>query len=211
MANGIKKVAISPKAAFPQIVQQAELPARKKPGVRSSALPPGRPRKDVLAELPLPEGCKMLRYGRTEFDEQLGEDLIEAYYQHGGSLTRACRMVGVKYAKALEWKDTIPELKRALAEVDAIIDDEIRSQYKVRVLNQHEHNPTWKIFYMKSHFPEYAEKKQAVKITLDIVDRLMKPEVIEAEVTKPKDDNATGPEQPAALPPANTGKLLQGD
>lgn len=152
----------------------------------------------------------MLRHGRTTFDPELGEAFIDAYYKTGGSISRACRLVGIKFRKMLEWKETIPELKAALQEIDAIINDEIHTQYKNRVLNEREMNPAWKIFYLKNHFPQYADKKSTVKITLDLTDNLVKPTVIDAEVTTPlKDENETGPERPLALPAADAGKISQ--
>jgi len=155
----------------------------------------------------------MLRYGRSTFDTDLGEAFLDAYYKTGGSISRACRIAGIKFRSILEWKETLPELKSSMAEVDAIIADEIHSQYKNRVLNEREMNPAWKIFYMKNHFPQYADKKSTVKITLDITDNLVKPTVIDAIVTNPalKDENETGPERPFALPPADTGKIHPGN
>jgi len=208
-----KKVAVSQGAVAPHAIDGVLTLPTGKPGVPSTSRPRGRPPGPLAPkELPLPEGYQMLRHGRTTFDADLGEAFLEAYYKTGGSLSRACRLTDIKFSKMIEWKETIPELKSAMQEIDAIINDEIHTQFKNRVLTEREMNPAWKIFYIKNHFPQYADKKSTVKITLDLTDNLVKPTVIDAVVTNPlKDEYETGPERPFALPPADTGKIHPGN
>jgi hypothetical protein len=170
----------------------------------------GRP-KTRKPQLSLPPGFKSLRKGKVVWSPEVGEQFIEAYYETGGSLTRACRKTYVQYSTALQWKDTIPEFDSALKEVDQIIKDEIHSQFMERVLNTWEPNPAWKFKYFNKNFPEYSEGKKSINIAFDLRDTLIKPEVIEADVIKPKQLEAgdeTGPEH-ALEAPADPGKVPQ--
>lgn len=165
----------------------------------------GRPRKDGKPSLRLPPGYQTLRrHGKVTYTEDVGNQFIEAYYETGASMTRACRRAGVTFRAALEWKDTIPEFAAGLREVDEIIKDEIHSQFMTRVLHEWEPNPAWKFKYFNKHFPEYSEMKKSMKISFQLKDSLIRPDVIEGEVIKPKQlgngnneslSDATGSEQ----------------
>lgn len=175
---------------------------------------PGRPSLPAKNELRLPPGYQTLRvHGKNVYSKEVGEAFVECYYECGGSFTRACRKMSVKFSAALSWKQDHPEFMAALNEVDQIIKDEIHSQFMERVLNTWEPNPAWKFKYFNKHFPEYSDTKKSVKITFDLKDTLIKPEVIEGEVIKPKQleaGDATGPEFPVDEP-ANAGQVLQSD
>lgn len=164
----------------------------------------GRPRKDGKPTLRLPPGYQTLRrHGKVTYTEEVGNQFIEAYYETGASLTRACRKAGVTFRAALEWRDTIPEFAAGLREVDEIIKDEVHSQFMTRVLHEWEPNPAWKFKYFNKYFPEYSETKKSVKVSFQLKDTLIRPEIIEGEVIKPKQletSVATGPEQPMETP-----------
>jgi hypothetical protein len=166
---------------------------------------PGRPSKFGGPQLQLPPGFKELRKGKSVYTPELGEQFIEEYYNTGGSITRAAYRLKVKYTSALEWKSTIPLFAQALDEVDQIIRDEIHAQFMERVLNTWEPNPAWKFKYFNKHFPDYSETKKTMKVTFSLKDSLIRPDVIDGEVVKPKQlesgADATGPEQPMESPP----------
>jgi len=160
---------------------------------------PGRPSKFGGPQLQLPPGFKELRKGKSIYTPELGEQFIEEYYNTGGSITRAAYRLKVKYTSALEWKATIPLFAQALDEVDQIIRDEIHAQFMERVLNTWEPNPAWKFKYFNKHFPDYSETKKTMKVTFSLKDSLIRPDVIDGEVVKPKQlesgADATGSEQ----------------
>jgi hypothetical protein len=195
-----------------QLASNGETLPTPKVGVFKPHGLPGRPPKDKKPELRLPRGFETLRSrGKNTYTKELGEAFVEAYYNAGGSFTRACRKCNVKFSAANEWKQDHPEFTTALNEVDQIIKDEVHSQFMERVLETWESNPAWKFKYFNKHFPEYSDTKKSVKITFDLKDTLIKPEVVEGEVIHPKqlaEENATGPEQPLDLPP-NPSEVLQ--
>jgi hypothetical protein len=144
----------------------------------------GRPSKEHPT-LRLPRGYQTLRVmGKVVYNDQVGSDFLEAYYECGGSLTRACRQVGVRFRAALQWRDEIPEFAMGLREIDEILKDEVHSQFMARVLEEEESNPSWKFKYFNKHFPEYSETKKSVKVSLNLKDTLIKPTVIEAQVIR---------------------------
>jgi len=163
---------------------------------------PGRPRKD--APLMLPEGYHRLRRGRADYNPQYGEEFINAYYESGGSITRACQKTHTRFAAIPRWVQDHPEFASAIKEVDQIIKDEIHSQFMTRVLNEWEPNSAWKFKYFNKHFPEYSETKKSVKVSFQLKDTLIRPEeIIDGEVIK-KDtgpQDATRPKQLMESPP----------
>lgn len=167
----------------------------------------GRPPKPP--QYNLPPGYKMLRRGLATYSDDLAETFIDAYYLHAGSITRACRECGIRYHSVLAWRETIPEFKRALEEVDEIIKDEVHSQFMERVLTTWEPNPTWKLTYFKKHFPQYSETKKSAKFVFHIKDTLIKPDYIDGEVIPPKQlesSNEPGPKQ-AVDSSSDSGKV----
>jgi hypothetical protein len=201
-----KKVVFGRNSTVP--LSQVELTLPEKKGILHVYKGPGG-RPKLPPQFNLPEGYKTLRYGISKYTDETANKFIDAYYNRGGSATRACRDVGVKYSSFLSWKETVPQFAAALNEVDEIIKDEIHSQFMERVLTTWEPNPTWKLTYFKKHFPQYTEAKKSAKFVFNITDTLIKPDIIEAEVIPPKQlesSNESGPQQTLDTS-SNTGKV----
>jgi hypothetical protein len=203
-AQRVEEIINTPVGQFIPNSQDSGGPILQKVGIPSTSVGPGRPSKFQQKELQLPQGLNVLRKGRYTWSDELGEQFIEAYYQCGGSMTRACRRANVKYAAALEWRETRTEFSQALREIDQIIRDEVHSQFMERVLTTWEPNPSWKFKYFNKYFPEYSENKRGVKVTFNLKDTLIKPDYVDGEVIKPKQleaENVTRSEQPMETPP----------
>ncbi len=168
--------------------------ARGKIGIKHEYKRPGRP-KNEEKHLMLPPGFQTLRRGRSEYTEEHAEEFINAFYETGGSLTRACRQTNTKFASVRLWLQTRPEFSTAIQEVQDIIKDEVHSQFMTRVLNEWEPNPAWKFKYFNKNFPEYGDVKKQLKVSLSLKDTLIKPEFIEGEVIRKEITDAIGPKQ----------------
>lgn len=194
--------------------QPESITTRSKPGILHEYGPNG-PRggwPSPPKSLRLPTGLQQLRYGKSVYTPEFAEMFINAYYETGGSFTRACKKCLVKYTAAREWRAEYPEFARALEEVDEIIKDEIHSQFMTRVLNEWEPNPAWKFKYFNKNFPEYSETKKVMKVSYQIKDSLLKPDVIEGTVIPKQLDTSdgTGSEQ-AVDGSSNPAEVLPSD
>lgn len=220
MSQSNPKIVFARRAATAQRVEGADiqttltgstpqlLPVTKHiTAIKSPRRKPGR--KAALPTHNLPRGYRTLRRGLVTYSQELGDKFVEAYYNAAGSLTRACRDVGVAYHAALKWRDEIPQFTSALREVDEIIKDEAHSQFMDRVLTTWESNPTWKLTYFKKHFPQYSAQPKSTKFTFNISDSLIKPDIIEGQVIPPKQleaENETRPKQDLD-PPTDAGEV----
>lgn len=205
-AQHVEEVTAPRLIQFGHLVQPSEPSASSnKVGIVHEYGLPGRPKKDDK-HLRLPAGLQSLRKGKSEYKEEYAEEFIQAYYESGGSISRACRKSNIKFASVREWIQKYTEFKEALSEIDDIIKDEVHSQFMTRVLHEWEPNPAWKFKYFNKHFPEYSETKKSMKVSISLKDSLIRPDVIEGEVIKKElgPSDATRSEQPME-PPSNSG------
>lgn len=193
-----QKVAFTKNAQLPaRIIPIEDIePSKGKIGIKHEYKPAGRP-KSTDKQLMLPPGFHTLRKGRSQYTEEHAEEFIVAFYECGGSVTRACRETNTRFASVRLWMQERPEFAEAIKEVQAIIKDEVHSQFMVRVLNEWEPNPAWKFKYFNRHFPEYSDVKKQLKVSLNLKDSLIKPDYIDGEVIRSEigTENATGPQQ----------------
>lgn len=140
------------------------------------------------------ELIKLIRRGDEVAEKSLFDRILVKYYEHKGSMVPVCKELGVSYGSIKAWRAEFPEFGMAMQTVEQIIADEVHEQFMERVMTLDERNPAWKIFFLKSHDPRYADARKPqnpVQININIGDDTFRklPEEVEKEIIDVRAEN----------------------